>query len=44
MRGIKVRFITAADLIPQLATAKKQGRLDSYLKRSVLSPKAVGDQ
>lgn len=41
MRGIKVRFITAADLMLQLATAKKQGRLDTYLKRSVLSPKLL---
>src|SRR5690606_31482217 len=41
MRGIKVRFITAADLMLQLAIAKKQGRLDIYLKRSVLSPKLL---
>jgi DNA replication protein DnaC len=41
MRGIKVRFITAADLMLQLATAKKQGRLDTYLKRSVLAPKLL---
>lgn len=41
MRGIKVRFISAADLMLQLATAKKQGRLEAYLKRSVLSPKLL---
>lgn len=41
VRGIKVRFITAADLMLQLATAKKQGRLEAYLKRSVLSPKLL---
>lgn len=41
MRGLKVRFITAADLMLQLATAKKQGRLETYLKRSVLSPKLL---
>jgi len=41
MRGIKVRFITAADLMLHLATAKKQGRLETYLKRSVLSPKLL---
>lgn len=41
MRGIKVRFITAADLMLQLATAKKQDRLDAYLKRSILSPKLL---
>ena len=33
--GIKTRFITAADLMMQLATAKKQERLESYLKRIV---------
>lgn len=41
MRGIKVRFITAADLMLQLATAKKQDRLNAYLKRSVLSPRLL---
>jgi len=40
-RGIKVRFITAADLMLQLATAKKQDRLEAYLKRSILSPKLL---
>ena len=39
--GIKVRFITAADLMLQLATAKKQERLESYIKRSVLGPKLL---
>lgn len=37
-RGIKVRFITAADLMLQLATAKKQDRLESYLQRSIFNP------
>ena len=41
MRGIKVRFISAADLMLQLATAKKQDRLDYYLKRSILTPKLL---
>lgn len=41
MRGIKVRFISAADLMLQLSTAKKQDRLDYYLKRNVLSPKLL---
>ena len=41
MRGIKVRFITAADLMLQLATAKKQDRLDSYLQRSILTPRLL---
>lgn len=40
-RGIKVRFITAADLMLQLAAAKKQGRLDNYLKRSILSSRLL---
>lgn len=40
-KGFKVRFITAADLMLQLATAKKQERLDSYIKRSVLGPKLL---
>ena len=40
-KGIKVRFITAADLMLQLATAKKQERLESYIKRSVLGPKLL---
>lgn len=39
--GIKTRFITAADLMLQLATAKKQERLEQYLKRSVLAPKLL---
>lgn len=41
MRSIKTRFITAADLMLQLATAKSQGRLEQYLKRSVLAPKLL---
>lgn len=40
-KGIKVRFITAADLMLQLATAKKQERLEGYLKRNVLGPKLL---
>lgn len=39
--GIKTRFITAADLMMQLSTAKKQDRLDSYLKRIVMAPKLL---
>lgn len=37
-RGIKTRFVTAADLMLQLSTAKKQERVEPYLKRSVLAP------
>ncbi|GAB2707744.1 IS21-like element helper ATPase IstB [Aliiglaciecola aliphaticivorans] len=40
-KRIKVRFVTAADLMLQLATAKKQDRLDNYIKRSVLGPKLL---
>jgi len=36
--GIKVRFITAADLVFQLEKAQQQGRLDQYLRRSLLGP------
>jgi DNA replication protein DnaC len=37
--GHKVRFITAADLMLQLATARSQGRLKEYFNRAVLGPK-----
>ncbi len=40
-RGFKTRFVTAADLMLQLATARKQDRLEGYLKRSVLAPKLL---
>jgi len=40
-QGIKTRFIAAADLMLQLATARKQDRLDQYLKRSVLAPRLL---
>jgi DNA replication protein DnaC len=40
-QGIKVRFITAADLMLQLTGAKKQDRLPVYLKRSILAPKLL---
>ena len=36
--GYKTRFISAADLIMQLENAQRQGRLDSYIKRSVVGP------
>lgn len=41
MTNIKVRFITAADLILQLATAHQQGKLNSYLEIVVLSPRLL---
>jgi len=39
--GIKTRFITAADMMLQLATAKAQGRLQSYMNRAVLGPRLL---
>ena len=41
MAGIKTRFITAADLMLQLATAKSQGRLKEYFNRAVIGPKLL---
>lgn len=41
MQQAKTRFITAADLMLQLATAQTQGKLKSYLQRGVLSPKPL---
>lgn len=39
--GIKTRFITAADLMLQLSMAKKQERLEQYLRRSILAPRLL---
>ena len=39
--GIKVRFITAADLVFQLEKAQQLGRFDQYLKRSLLGPSVL---
>ena len=36
--GLKVRFITAADMVLQLEKAQTHGRLDTYIKRSLLGP------
>lgn len=41
MAGIKTRFITAADLMLQLATAHQQCRLKQYFNRAVLGPKLL---
>lgn len=41
MAGIKTRFITAADLMLQLSTARQQGRLKEYFNRAVLGPKLL---
>ena len=41
MAGIKTRFITAADLMLQLATAHKQDRLKHYFNRAVIGPRLL---
>lgn len=41
MACIKTRFITAADLMLQLATAKSQGRLKEYFNRAILGPRLL---
>jgi DNA replication protein DnaC len=41
MAGHKVRFISAADLMMQLAAAKAQNRLKEYFARAVLGPKLL---
>ena len=41
MAGIKTRFISAADLMLQLAAAKNQGRLKEYFNRAVLGPRLL---
>jgi DNA replication protein DnaC len=39
--GIKTRFITAADLMLQLALAKTQGRLTRFMNLAVLGPRLL---
>jgi DNA replication protein DnaC len=39
--GIKTRFVSAADLMLQLTTAHRQGRLKDYLRRSVQLPRLL---
>jgi DNA replication protein DnaC len=41
MGGIKTRFITAADLMLQLATARGQGRLKEYFNRAIIGPRLL---
>jgi DNA replication protein DnaC len=41
MARIKTRFITAADLMLQLATARRKDRLQSYFNRAILGPKLL---
>ncbi|MBS1835380.1 MAG: IS21-like element helper ATPase IstB [Acidobacteria bacterium] len=39
--GHKIRFLTAADLMLQLAPAKSQGRLKEYFNRAVIGPRLL---
>lgn len=39
--GIKARFLTAAELMMQLATARQQGRLREYFNRAVMGPRLL---
>ncbi len=39
--GIKTRFISAADLILQLAASYRQGRLKEYIRRSIQAPRLL---
>lgn len=39
--GIKTRFVTAADLMLQLALAKSQERLTKYMNLAVLGPRLL---
>lgn len=41
MAGIKTRFLSATDLMLQLATARQQGRLKEYFNRAVLGPRLL---
>jgi len=36
--GIKVRFVSAADLVMQLENAQRRGQFDHFMRRSLLSP------
>lgn len=39
--GIKTRFVSAADLMLQLASAHRQGRLKEYIRRSIQMPRLL---
>jgi len=41
LAGIKTRFITAADLMLQLAAAHRQDRLKEYFNRAVMGPRLL---
>lgn len=40
-RLVKTRFIAASDLMLQLSAAYRQGRLDNFIKRTILAPKLL---
>lgn len=40
-QGIKTRFVSAADLLLQLTTAHRQGRLKQYIHRAVQTPRLL---
>ena len=39
--NMKVRFMTAADMLLQLETAQRQGRYTEVLKRAILGPRSL---
>ncbi len=39
--GIKVRFVTAADLVMQLEKAQQRGQFDHFMRRSLLGPSVL---
>jgi DNA replication protein DnaC len=41
MAGINARLITAADLMPRLANARKQDRLKQCFNRAVIGPRLL---
>lgn len=40
-KRIKTKFITASDLMMQLGLANRQGKLKSFMQRSILAPKLL---
>ncbi len=44
MTGIKTKFITAADLMLQLATAARQDRLKHYMNHAIFGPRLLIDE
>lgn len=40
-RMVKTRFIAAADLMLQLSAAHRQGKLDEFMKRNIMTPRLL---